>query len=76
MSDQPHISMTAQQRKLLIFIEDYATETGICPSYAEMAAAMGTSSKSGINRLVIALEERRFIRRHHGRRARSIDVLV
>lgn len=66
--------LTARQRELLLYIERYAQEHGIPPSFDEMRTAMGLKSKSGIHRLVQALEERRFIRRLPNR-ARAIEIL-
>jgi DNA-binding MarR family transcriptional regulator len=68
-------ALTARQKELLDFISSSLHETGgIGPSYVEMASHLGLASKSGINRLVISLEERGFIRRS-GRNPRSITVV-
>lgn len=66
--------LTRCQHDLLRFISDRLRETGVAPSFEEMRAATGIASKSGIYRLVLALEERGFIRRHHNR-ARAIEVI-
>lgn len=68
--------MTPKQKQLLDFIGNYAiTHDGVCPSYEEMKRAMGLKSKSGIHRLVVALEERGHISRH-AFRARAIDLVA
>lgn len=50
--------LTSKQAQLLDFIRDYRSENGFTPSYDEMREEMGLASKSGIHRLVTALEER------------------
>ncbi len=57
------LSLTKKQRLLLEYIREALAKDGTCPSYEEMAMAMGLGSKSGIHRLVVALEERGHIRR-------------
>jgi SOS-response transcriptional repressor LexA len=64
-------NLTRAQKELLDYIKDYFTENGIAPSFEEMKDACGLKSKSGIHRLVIALEERGKIIRLPNR-ARSI----
>ncbi len=66
--------LTAQQNKLLQFIEQRLEETGVSPSFEEMKKALGLASKSGVHRLVKALEERGFLRRLP-HRARAVEVL-
>lgn len=66
--------LTRRQLELLTFIADRLRETGMAPSFEEMREATDIASKSGIYRLVLALEERGFIRRHHNR-ARAIEVI-
>jgi len=66
--------LTRKQHDLLIFINDKITETGISPSFDEMKEALDLRSKSGIHRLITALEERGFIRRL-AHRARALEVL-
>lgn len=66
--------LTSKQRKLLIYIFDYIKETGVSPSYDEMKEALDLASKSGIHRLITALEERGFIRRLP-HKARALEVL-
>ena len=55
--------LTKKQHQLLVFINDRLTETGVSPSFDEMKEALDLRSKSGIHRLITALEERGFIRR-------------
>ncbi len=66
--------LTAKQRELLIFIQNRLEETGISPSFEEMKDALDLKSKSGVHRLISALEERGFIRRLPNR-ARALEVL-
>ncbi len=66
--------LTRKQHDLLIFINNRITETGISPSFDEMKEALDLRSKSGIHRLITALEERGFIRRL-AHRARALEVL-
>ncbi len=66
--------LTAQQQALLSFIHDRLNATGVSPSFDEMKAALKLKSKSGIHRLVSALEERGFIRRLPNR-ARAVEVI-
>ena len=66
--------LTAKQRELLIFIKQRLGETGISPSFDEMREALALKSKSGVHRLISALEERGFIRRLPNR-ARALEVL-
>ena len=71
----PAAAMTPKQKELLDFIKLYGTEQGgISPSYDEMKDFMGLASKSGIHRIVAALEERGLIRRLENR-ARSIVII-
>lgn len=66
--------LTRKQHELLSFIDRHLRETGFSPSFDEMKAALGLRSKSGIHRLISALEERGFLqRRRH--RARALEVL-
>ena len=55
--------LTRKQHELLIFIHERLKESGIPPSFDEMKEALDLASKSGIHRLITALEERGFIRR-------------
>jgi len=66
--------LTQKQKDLLMFINDRLNETGVPPSFDEMKDALSLKSKSGIHRLITALEERGFIRRLP-HRARALDVL-
>ncbi|NBC31384.1 MAG: transcriptional repressor LexA [Alphaproteobacteria bacterium] len=66
--------LTRKQQELLVFIHQKLSETGVSPSFDEMKAALGLKSKSGIHRLISALEERGFIRRLP-HRARALEVL-
>src|SRR5215210_2507043 len=66
--------LTAKQRELLIFIKQRLGETGISPSFDEMREALELKSKSGVHRLISALEERGFIRRLPNR-ARALEVV-
>ena len=66
--------LTKKQHELLLFIDTRLRATGISPSFDEMKEALGLRSKSGIHRLITALEERGFIRRL-AHRARALEVL-
>lgn len=66
--------LTRKQHELLMFIHERMKETGIPPSFDEMKEALDLASKSGIHRLITALEERGFIRRLPNR-ARAMEVL-
>lgn len=66
--------LTAKQRELLLFIDQRLGETGISPSFDEMREALDLKSKSGVHRLISALEERGFIRRLPNR-ARALEVM-
>jgi len=66
--------LTAKQRELLVFIDGRLKENGVSPSYDEMREALDLKSKSGVHRLISALEERGFIRRLPNR-ARALEVL-
>src|SRR5690606_8004356 len=65
--------LTRKQHELLLFIHERLKETGIPPSFDEMKEALDLASKSGIHRLITALEERGFIRRLPNR-ARALEV--
>ena len=66
--------LTRKQHELLLFIDKHLRETGFSPSFEEMKEALSLKSKSGIHRLISALEERGFLaRRHH--RARALEVV-
>src|SRR5437762_6664967 len=66
--------LTRKQHELLLFIHERLKETGIPPSFDEMKEALDLKSKSGVHRLISALEERGFIRRLPNR-ARALEVL-
>ncbi len=66
--------LTRKQLELLRFIHERLKETGVPPSFDEMKDALDLRSKSGIHRLITALEERGFIRRLPNR-ARAIEVI-
>ena len=66
--------LTGKQHQLLTFLIDYQADKDITPSFDEMRQAVGLASKSGIHRLVSALEERGYIRRLPNR-ARAIEIL-
>ncbi len=66
--------LTLKQHELLLFIDRHLAATGFSPSFEEMKAALNLRSKSGIHRLISALEERGFLRRHH-HRARALEVI-
>ncbi|WP_299176303.1 transcriptional repressor LexA [uncultured Brevundimonas sp.] len=65
--------LTRKQHELLMFIHERIQETGVSPSFDEMKEALDLASKSGIHRLITALEERGFIRRL-AHRARALEV--
>ena len=65
---------TAKQHELLLYIQRKLEETGISPSFEEMKDALDLKSKSGVHRLISALEERGFLRRLPNR-ARALEVL-
>ncbi len=66
--------LTRKQAELLRFIHERLKEAGVPPSFDEMKDALDLRSKSGIHRLITALEERGFIRRLPNR-ARAIEVI-
>ena len=66
--------LTRKQHELLIFIDGHLTRTGYSPSFEEMKAALSLKSKSGIHRLITALEERGFLRRR-AHRARALEII-
>ncbi|MDB5418630.1 MAG: SOS-response transcriptional repressor, LexA [Phenylobacterium sp.] len=65
--------LTRKQHELLMFIHERIKESGVSPSFDEMKDALGLASKSGIHRLITALEERGFLRRLP-HRARALEV--
>lgn len=67
------LGLTPRQRDVLAYLNDYTNARGYSPSYPEIGAAIGLKSKSGVHRLVVALEKRGHIRRNPNF-PRSIDV--
>src|ERR1700750_933507 len=66
--------LTKKQHQLLLVIRDRMSRDGVAPSFDEMKEALKLKSKSGIHRLIMALEERGFLRRLP-HRARALEVL-
>jgi repressor LexA len=66
--------LTRKQHELLLYINDRLAQAGVSPSFEEMKDALDLKSKSGVHRLISALEERGFIRRL-ANRARALEVL-
>ncbi|MEM6649307.1 MAG: transcriptional repressor LexA [Pseudomonadota bacterium] len=66
--------LTAKQHALLMFIHERILETGVSPSFEEMKEALDLKSKSGIHRLITALEERGFLKRL-AHKARALEVV-
>ncbi|WP_174285723.1 transcriptional repressor LexA [Sphingomonas bacterium] len=66
--------LTRKQHELVCFINDRLNDTGVSPSFEEMKDALDLKSKSGVHRLISALEERHFIRRLPNR-ARALEIL-
>ncbi len=66
--------LTKKQHELICFIHDRLAETGVSPSFEEMKDALELKSKSGVHRLISALEERGFLRRLPNR-ARALEVV-
>ena len=66
--------LTSKQKELLMFIHERLKESGVPPSFDEMKEALDLKSKSGIHRLITALEERGFVRRLP-HRARAMEIV-
>ncbi len=66
--------LTRKQYELLMFIHERVRESGIPPSFDEMKDALDLKSKSGIHRLITALEERGYLRRME-KRARALEII-
>jgi len=66
--------LTRKQHELLMFIHERIKESGVSPSFEEMKEALNLRSKSGIHRLITALEERGFLRRL-AHRARALEIV-
>lgn len=69
--------MTPRHLQLLTFIDDYQRRTGVIPSYAEMTAAMGLTSKGGVSQMLTILERAGRIRRPNVKgAARGLTILI
>src|SRR3546814_3917279 len=68
--------LTAKQHELLHFIQQRLDASGISPSFEEMKEALGLKSKSGIHRLISALEERGFLRRRSEEHTSELQSLM
>jgi repressor LexA len=68
------VMLTKKQHELLVFIHEHLERTGFSPSFDEMKIGLDLKSKSGIHRLITALEERGFLRRR-AHRARALEVV-
>src|SRR5215510_13836818 len=66
--------LTRKQHELLLYIDQRLAETGVSPSFEEMKEALDLKSKSGVHRLISALEERQFLRRLPNR-ARALEIV-
>ena len=66
--------LTKKQKELLNYIQSFQKKSGVTPSYEEMKSALNLKSKSGIHRLIIALEERGFVKRL-AHKARALEVI-
>ena len=66
--------LTSKQHELLLFIHQRLADTGVSPSFEEMKEALDLKSKSGVHRLIGALEERQFLRRLPNR-ARGLEIM-
>tara|TARA_B100000929_G_scaffold148960_1_gene118065 strand:- start:112 stop:792 length:681 start_codon:yes stop_codon:yes gene_type:complete len=66
--------LTKKQKELLTYIQKFQSKTGVTPSYEEMKSALNLKSKSGIHRLIIALEERGFLKRL-AHKARALEII-
>ena len=66
--------LTKKQKELLNYIQSFQNKNGVTPSYEEMKAALNLKSKSGIHRLIIALEERGFVKRL-AHKARALEII-
>src|SRR4026208_1316746 len=66
--------LTPKQKELLMFLHERLKETGVPPSFYERKEALDLKSKSGIHRLITALEERGFVRRLP-HRARAMEIV-
>ncbi len=66
--------LTKKQKELLNYIQKFQTKSGVTPSYEEMKSALNLKSKSGIHRLILALEERGFVKRL-AHKARALEII-
>ena len=66
--------LTKKQKELLNYISNFQNRNGVTPSFEEMKSALNLKSKSGIHRLVVALEERGFVRRL-AHKARALEII-
>ena len=66
--------LTKKQNELLLFLNERISQTGVTPSFEEMKNRIGLKSKSGVHRLILALEERGFIKKL-AFKARAIEIL-
>lgn len=69
------MGLTKRQDETLRFLFAYQMQHGTAPTFAEIATAIGSKSKSRISEILIALEERRYIRRLRDR-PRAIEILI
>jgi SOS-response transcriptional repressor LexA len=68
--------LTKRQRQTLKFITSYMDKNDYAPTYDEIRAELGIASKSGINRLVLALEQRGLIVRGERNLKRNINIVI
>ena len=66
--------LTKKQKELLKYIQKFQNKNGVTPSYEEMKSALNLKSKSGIHRLILALEERGFVKRL-AHKARALEII-
>ena len=66
--------LTKKQKELLNYIQKFQSKKGVTPSYEEMKSALNLKSKSGIHRLILALEERGFVKRL-AHKARALEII-
>ena len=66
--------LTKKQKELLNYIQKFQSKNGVTPSYEEMKSALNLRSKSGIHRLILALEERGFVKRL-AHKARALEII-
>ena len=66
--------LTKKQKELLNYIQSFQNKNGVTPSYEEMKSALSLKSKSGIHRLILALEERGFVKRL-AHKARALEII-